>query len=265
MFDDGVPAAPRGAAAPRHDRRARRRPARTRASRRPSASSCSSGITFNVYGDSAGTERPFPVRPRAAHRPRGGVGLDRARPEAAHPRAQPVHQRHLPRAEDPQGRGHPRGGRPLGGVLPPAVRRHQPAARACGATSPAPIWSAHSDGQIYVLEDNLRVPSGVSYVLENRDLMKRTFPQVFEGLRVRPVDRVPEPAARDARSDRARAACTTKPVVVLLTPGMYNSAYFEHSYLAQKMGIPLVEGARPGRRGRRRCGCAPPRACAAST
>jgi uncharacterized circularly permuted ATP-grasp superfamily protein len=97
------------------------------------------------------------------------------------------------------------------------------------------------DGQIYVLEDNLRVPSGVSYMLENRDLMKRTFPQVFEGLRVRPVFEYPSRLLETLEA-MAPAGVTTKPVVVLLTPGMYNSAYFEHSYLAQKMGIPLVEG-----------------------
>jgi uncharacterized circularly permuted ATP-grasp superfamily protein len=99
----------------------------------------------------------------------------------------------------------------------------------------------HSDGQIYVLEDNLRVPSGVSYVLENRDLMKRTFPRVFEGLRVRPVDTYPgkllEMLEAIAPPDLDR-----KPTVVLLTPGMYNSAYFEHSFLARQMGVQLVEG-----------------------
>src|SRR5207302_5855586 len=93
----------------------------------------------------------------------------------------------------------------------------------------------------YVLEDNLRVPSGVSYVLENRDLMKRTFPQVFEGLRVRPVDEYPSHLLETLEAI-APPSAADKPMVVLLTPGMYNSAYFEHSFLAQKMGIPLVEG-----------------------
>ena len=78
-------------------------------------------------------------------------------------------------------------------------------------------------------------------MLENRDLMKRTFPQVFEGLRVRPVFEYPS-LLLDTLEAIAPVGVTTKPVVVLLTPGMYNSAYFEHSYLAQKMGIPLVEG-----------------------
>jgi uncharacterized circularly permuted ATP-grasp superfamily protein len=100
----------------------------------------------------------------------------------------------------------------------------------------------HGDGQIYVLEDNLRVPSGVSYVLENRDLMKRTFPQVFEGLRVRPVDDYPGRLLEMLQTIGPRGAAEN-PTVVLLTPGIYNSAYFEHSFLAQKMGVQLVEGS----------------------
>jgi uncharacterized circularly permuted ATP-grasp superfamily protein len=92
-----------------------------------------------------------------------------------------------------------------------------------------------------VLEDNLRVPSGVSYVLENRHLMKQTFPQVFEGLRVRPVDEYPSNLLEMLESI-APESSSAQPQVVLLTAGMYNSAYFEHSFLAQKMGIPLVEG-----------------------
>jgi uncharacterized circularly permuted ATP-grasp superfamily protein len=99
----------------------------------------------------------------------------------------------------------------------------------------------HGDGQIYVLEDNLRVPSGVSYVLENRDLMKRTFPRVFAGLHVRPVDIYPSKLLETLESI-APPRAADNPTVVLLTPGMYNSAYFEHSFLAQRMGIQLVEG-----------------------
>jgi uncharacterized circularly permuted ATP-grasp superfamily protein len=99
----------------------------------------------------------------------------------------------------------------------------------------------HGDGQIYVLEDNLRVPSGVSYVLENRALMKRTFPRVFEGLHIRPVDTYPGKLLEMLEAI-APEGLDHKPTVVLLTPGMYNSAYFEHSFLAQQMGIQLVEG-----------------------
>jgi uncharacterized circularly permuted ATP-grasp superfamily protein len=93
-----------------------------------------------------------------------------------------------------------------------------------------------------VLEDNLRVPSGVSYVLENRALMKRTFPRVFEGLRVRPVDNYPSKLLETLQAI-APPGASDPPTVVLLTPGMYNSAYFEHSFLAQQMGIQLVEGS----------------------
>lgn len=97
------------------------------------------------------------------------------------------------------------------------------------------------DGTVYVLEDNLRVPSGVSYMLENRQLMKRLFPELFQASHILPVDDYP------ARLYDTLAALSpregTRPVVAVLTPGIFNSAYFEHSYLAQKMGAALVEGS----------------------
>src|SRR5258706_7363936 len=96
------------------------------------------------------------------------------------------------------------------------------------------------DGQIYVLEDNLRCPSGVSYVLQNRVVMKRTFPQVFESSRIRPVDDYPS-RLRDMLESVAPEGIEW-PRVVVLTPGIHNSAYFEHSFLAQQMGVELVEG-----------------------
>ncbi|MBV9947410.1 MAG: circularly permuted type 2 ATP-grasp protein [Myxococcales bacterium] len=96
------------------------------------------------------------------------------------------------------------------------------------------------DGAYYVLEDNMRCPSGVSYVLQNRRVMKRTFPRVFEASRVRPVDGYPSQLLQTLQDVRPRDVAD--PTVVLLTPGVYNSAYFEHSYLAQQMGIELVEG-----------------------
>jgi uncharacterized circularly permuted ATP-grasp superfamily protein len=97
------------------------------------------------------------------------------------------------------------------------------------------------DGTIYVLEDNLRCPSGVSYVLENRELMKRTMPQVFEGMSVSPVEDYPERLLETLLS--CAPPTHQRPTAVLLTPGMYNSAYFEHTYLAQQMGIELVQGS----------------------
>ncbi len=95
------------------------------------------------------------------------------------------------------------------------------------------------DGRYFVLEDNLRCPSGVSYVLHNRQVMKRTFPKVFEASRVRPVDSYPSELLRVLQ--HVRPAGTAAPNVVVLTPGPYNSAYSEHSFLAQQMGVELVE------------------------
>ncbi len=94
-------------------------------------------------------------------------------------------------------------------------------------------------GNWYVLEDNLRCPSGVAYFLENRLVMKRIFPSLFNGRIVRPIDDYPSYLLKSLQE---LAIWTDSPKVVLLTPGVFNSAYFEHSYLAQQMGIHLVEG-----------------------
>ena len=94
------------------------------------------------------------------------------------------------------------------------------------------------DGQYYVLEDNLRCPSGVSYMLENREILKRTFPELFEKLEVKPVYNYTH-ILRDTLEYMTEVE---NPNIVVLTPGTYNSAYFEHSYLAQQMGAELVEG-----------------------
>ncbi|HEY5374121.1 MAG TPA: circularly permuted type 2 ATP-grasp protein, partial [Polyangiaceae bacterium] len=96
------------------------------------------------------------------------------------------------------------------------------------------------DGTVYVLEDNLRIPSGVSYMLENRAVTKRVFPELFEDQRIQPVDGYPGRLYALLLSMAADAVIDPK--VVLLTPGSYNSAYFEHCYLAQQMGIELVRG-----------------------
>ncbi len=115
-----------------------------------------------------------------------------------------------------------------------------------GLKPPRGLWAhisgidiiKHNDGINYVLEDNLRVPSGVSYVLGNREIMKRTFPEVFEDIEVRPVNDYPLRLHEILEYLSPR----DKPTVVVLTPGIYNSAYFEHSFLAQQMGVELVEG-----------------------
>src|SRR6185436_13046683 len=97
------------------------------------------------------------------------------------------------------------------------------------------------DGQIYVLEDNLRCPSGVSYVLENREIMKRTFPQSFDGFSILPVEDYPEKLLEMLMHIAPEGV--QDPNVVVMTPGIYNSAYFEHCFLAQRMGVELVQGS----------------------
>lgn len=97
------------------------------------------------------------------------------------------------------------------------------------------------DGNFYVLEDNLRCPSGVSYVLENREILKRTLANVFEGMHVDPINDYPERLLDTLLSCAPEGV--EDPTAVLLTPGIYNSAYFEHTFLAQKMGIKLVQGS----------------------
>lgn len=100
--------------------------------------------------------------------------------------------------------------------------------------------NADGSGSYYVLEDNLRVPSGVSYMLENRKMMMRLFPELFSQHRVAPVAHYPDLLLETLRG--VAPASVNDPTVVVLTPGMYNSAYFEHAFLAQQMGVELVEG-----------------------
>src|SRR5205814_6853638 len=93
----------------------------------------------------------------------------------------------------------------------------------------------------YVLEDNARTPSGVSYMLENREIMMRLFPDFFSRHRIAPVGNYPDDLLAPLKS-LAPDSAAGDPTVVLLTPGVYNSAYYEHSFLADKLGIELVEG-----------------------
>ena len=99
---------------------------------------------------------------------------------------------------------------------------------------------SNGNGEYYVLEDNLRVPSGVSYMLEDRKMMMRLFPELFSQHRVAPVAHYPDLLLETLRA--SSPSTTDNPTVVVLTPGMYNSAYFEHAFLAQQMGVELVEG-----------------------
>ena len=197
------------------------------------------GITFNVYGDGAGTERifPFDLVPRivsAEDWTRLERGL-KQRIRALNLFIDDVyHDQKI--LKD--------------GVVPRELMASATAYRAAceGLNPPHGIWChitgtdlvRDKDGQFYVLEDNLRCPSGVSYVLQNRQLIKRTFPQLFEKSRIRPVDDYPS-RLRDML-EYLHPTGVEKPRVVLLTPGPYNSAYFEHSFLAQQMGVELVEG-----------------------
>ena len=115
-----------------------------------------------------------------------------------------------------------------------------------GVKLPHDVWAHISGidivraekGEFYVLEDNLRVPSGVSYMIEDRKVMMRLFPEIFASNSVAPVEHYPDLLLEHLRS--IAPVGVENPTVVVLTPGMYNSAYFEHAYLAQQMGVELV-------------------------
>ncbi|MEM1111621.1 MAG: circularly permuted type 2 ATP-grasp protein [Pseudomonadota bacterium] len=113
--------------------------------------------------------------------------------------------------------------------------RHGVWAHVCGSD-----LIRNNDGKLYVLEDNLRVPSGVSYMVENREITKRVLPELFENYSIQPVDDYPARLYRMLASLSPRER--RRPCVVVLTPGIFNSAYFEHAFLAQGMGAELVEG-----------------------
>jgi len=197
------------------------------------------GITFAVYGEGAGTERliPFDIVPHIIPGERWDLleaGL-KQRVCALNQFCHDVyHDREILRA----------GKIPSAWVLNNSHYRHE----MVGVTLPGRIYShiagidvvKAGDGDYYVLEDNLRTPSGVSYMLENRRMMMRLYPELFAKANVRPVEHYP-----DLLLDTLRAASPRQvddPTIVLLTPGIYNSAYFEHAFLAQQMGIELVEG-----------------------
>lgn len=197
------------------------------------------GVTFNVYSDSQGTERilPFDIIPRTLSI-QEWERLEKGLKQRIHALnlflsdvygAQKILKDNVIPAELISS---------ASGFLQPCV----------GLTPPQGIWChitgtdlvRDRDGQWYVLEDNLRCPSGVSYVLENRRVMKSTFPQVFNRVNILPVDDY----ASQLLETLLNLAPTglPEPTVVVLTPGIYNSAYFEHSFLAQQMGVELVEG-----------------------
>ncbi len=197
------------------------------------------GITFAVYGDKSGTEKifPFDIIPRIIeahdwdHLERGlkqRIAALNLFTQDIYNEQKIIKDRIIPEE------------------LIATAKTFRP--QLVGFTPPKSIWChitgtdlvRDTDGQFYVLEDNLRCPSGVSYVLENRELLKRTFPKVFDACRVRPVDDYPHQLLNTLANLAPQGV--DDPVIVTLTPGMYNSAYFEHSFLSQQMGIGLVEG-----------------------
>ena len=201
------------------------------------------GITFNVYGADGGKERliPFDLLPRIIPGDEWRAletGL-RQRVRALNAfLADIYHGQEILRAgripadqvlDNAQFRAEMRGVEVPGGLY--AMIAGIDLVRAAGADG---------KGEYYVLEDNLRVPSGVSYLLENRKMMMRLFPDLFSRYDVHPVEHYP-----DLLLETLRAVAPTgvrDPTAVLLTPGAFNSAYFEHSFLAQQMGVELVEG-----------------------
>lgn len=195
------------------------------------------GITFSVYGEEGGTERLIPsdVVPRiisADEWTRLEKGLVQRVTAINRFLADIYHGQEILKA----------------GLIPEdqIVANDQFAVAMIGTKVPRDVYAhivgvdivRHADGDYYVLEDNLRVPSGVSYMLSNRKMMMRLFPDLFRRYHVRPVEHYPALLLQTLRA----AAEIDSPTVVLLTPGRFNSAYFEHAFLAQQMGVELVEG-----------------------
>ena len=197
------------------------------------------GITFNVYADEQGVEKifPFDLIPRI---------IDATEWEwIERGLKQRIHALNLFIDDVYHDQKILKDGIVPADVVLSSERYLQPC---IGLDPPRGIWChitgtdlvRDSDGQVYVLEDNLGCPSGVSYVVENRQLMKRTFPQLFGMSHIQPVEDYPSQLLNTLRylvTDKILS-----PEVAVLTPGVYNSAYFEHSFLAQQMGVELVEG-----------------------
>ncbi|MBI1389380.1 MAG: circularly permuted type 2 ATP-grasp protein [bacterium] len=197
------------------------------------------GVTFTVYGENEGTERifPFDIIPRLVDGREWETvekGL-KQRICALNLFINDVYNDQKILKD---------GVVPADLILSAASFREQ----CIGLKPPRGIWChitgtdliRDKDGSFYVLEDNLRCPSGVSYVLENRHILKRTFPYVFQTSQIRAIDDYPN-RLRDLLEYLAPDP-VANPSVAVLTPGVYNSAYFEHSFLARQMGVELVEG-----------------------
>lgn len=197
------------------------------------------GATFNVYGDNQGTERvfPFDIIPRIVSASEW-EWLEKGLKQRIHALNLFISDIYSEQKIIKDG------------VIPSElIQSSQGFLKPCiGLKPPHNIWChitgtdlvRDRDGQWYVLEDNLRCPSGVSYVLENRRVMKSTFPQLFATLGIQPVDEYASHLLETLLN--LAPPHIAEPMVVVLTPGIYNSAYFEHSFLAQQMGVELVEG-----------------------
>ena len=197
------------------------------------------GITFAVYGEDSGTERliPFDIVPRIIPAAEWRM-LERGLKQRVHALNlflnDIYHEQKILQA----------------GLIPDerVLGNTQFRPEMQGMNVPGDIY-AHiagvdivraGEGEYYVLEDNLRVPSGVSYMLENRRMMMRLFPELFATQAIKPVEHYPDLLLENLRA--VAPAGEEQPEVAILTPGAYNSAYFEHAFLAQQMGIELVEG-----------------------
>ena len=197
------------------------------------------GVTFNVYNDNQGVEKifPFDIIPRIID------GEEWSKLE--HGLKQRIQALNLFLSDVYGEQKIIKDGKIPAEIIQTASGFLKPC---LGIKPPAGVWChitgtdlvRDKDGEWYILEDNLRSPSGVSYVLENRRIMKTTFPEIFRDMTVKPVDDYPS-QLRDTLLNLAPSQIP-EPMVVLLTPGIYNSAYYEHSFLAQQMGIQLVEG-----------------------
>lgn len=197
------------------------------------------GVTFNVYSDNQGVERvfPFDIIPRiiAAEEWEWLEKGLKQRITALNLFLSDIYdqQRILQDGKIPPEVIHS-----AIGFLKPCIGIKPSAGIWCHITGTDLVRDRN--GKWYVLEDNLRVPSGVSYVLENRRVMKSTFPEIFQTMAIQPVDDYPSHLLETLLN--LAPPHLPDPTVVVLTPGIYNSAYFEHSFLAQQMGVELVEG-----------------------
>lgn len=197
------------------------------------------GITFTVYGEEGGTERIFPFDP-----------IPRVIPESEWSVVERGLRQRIIALNLFLNDIYHDGKIIKDGVIPEEIIRSSKNFRPemVGFEPPQEVY-AHicgtdlirdDQGNYLVLEDNARCPSGASYLLENREIIKRAFPQTFGGMSVRPVEAYPDLLLRTLEHLSPRKS--QKPVCVLLTPGVYNSAYFEHTFLARQMGIEIVEG-----------------------